>query len=93
MRRVDTHLKKVWPVVMEEWKNGFATENSGKNPIALVTRDCSECETRVRVGVLITALSPNRPPGERAFCATCNKVTFSPVMEVRGLVAENDENE
>lgn len=85
LRNVDEHLKGVWTTVMEDWKMGLVTTDSKKRSIALVTRDCTECDTRVRMGVLINPISPGRPAGERAYCATCKKVTVSPILEVRGL--------
>ena len=92
MRKVDIHLKKVWPLVMEDWKNGMVTPESENHAIALVTRDCAECDTRVRVGAVISPLSPKRPPGNRAYCATCKKVTISPIREIRGLLVVDDED-
>lgn len=91
MHKVDSHMKRIWASVMKDWQKGLVTADSTKGTIALVTRDCTECETRVRVGVLISPLSPKRPVGERAYCAKCNKVTLSPVVEVRGLVVEDDD--
>ena len=94
MRNVDMHLKKVWPLIMKDWQESFKGEHSGDKAIALVTRDCTECETRVRVGAIISPLSPQRPAGERAYCAECERVTISPVVEVRGLkVEDGDEDE
>lgn len=93
MRNVDLHLKKVWPRVMKDWKNGMITPKSDKRAIALVTRDCAECDTRVRVGAVISPLSPKRPPGNRAYCANCKKVTISPIREIRGLLVVEDEEE
>jgi hypothetical protein len=76
-------------LVMKDWQESFKGEHSGDKTIALVTRDCTECETRVRVGAIISPLSPQRPAGERAFCAKCQMVTLSPVVEVRGLRVED----
>lgn len=67
--------------------------DSKKGTIALVTRDCKECETRVHVGVLTSPSSPNRPAGERAYCATCKKVTLSPVVALRGLLGEDEDSD
>ncbi len=95
MREVDDHLKAVWPEVMREWQDSTKAIDPRKKGIALVTRDCDDCGTRVRVGAIMNRLSPSRPAGDRAYCARCKKVTQSPVVEVRGLVvkegAEDDE--
>jgi hypothetical protein len=82
---VDKHLKSVWPVIMHEWKESVKHLNKKERAIALITRDCSECGTRVRVGAVMNRLSPERPAGDRAFCAKCKCVTDSPIVEVRGL--------
>lgn len=93
MREVDEHLKAVWPEVMREWQDAAKDSKSAGRQIALVTRDCADCGTRVRVGAVISSLSPMRPAGDRAYCAHCRKVTDSPVIEVRGLVVEDDEKD
>ncbi len=90
LHAADEHLQSVWSQVMEEWQ--ATTRHPGRRRrVALVTRDCSECGTRVRVGALISPLSPRRPAGDRAYCASCRRVTHSPVVEVRGLVITDDE--
>lgn len=93
MSELDTHLKSVWPQIMKEWQDSTKAIDPRKKAIALVTRDCDECGTRVRVGAIMNRLSPNRPAGDRAYCACCKKVTHSPIVEVRGLVVTDTEDD
>lgn len=89
---LDEYLKSVWPQIMHEWQESTKAIDPKKKAVALVTRDCDECGTRVRVGAIMNRLSPTRPAGDRAYCASCKHVTQSPIVEVRGLVITDDED-
>lgn len=93
MSELDLHLKSVWPQIMKDWQDSTKAIDPKKKAIALVTRDCEECGTRVRVGAIMNRLSPTRPAGDRAYCACCKKVTDSPVVEVRGLAITDSEED
>lgn len=90
---VSEHLEAVWPEVMRDWQAATRDLPPGKRAVALVTRDCWDCGTRVRVGAVMHPLSPTRPAGDRAYCAACKQVTHSPVVEVRGLHITDDQTE
>jgi hypothetical protein len=85
VREVSDHLNEAWPMVLQDWQEQVKAIDPKKRAVALVTRDCAECGTRVRVGAVMNRLSPHRPSGDRAFCATCRTVTHSPIVEVEGL--------
>lgn len=90
---VDTYLSDAWPTIMQEWQESIKHVDPRKRSIALVTRTCNECGTKVRVGAIMNRLSPNRPAGDRAYCAHCKKVTDSPIVEVRGLAITDVEED
>lgn len=80
MHEVDSHMNRVWASEMQDWQKELIAADSNKGTIAFVTRDCRKCGSRVRVGVLISPSSSNRPAGERAYCATYKKLTLSTVV-------------
>lgn len=92
IEEVVSHLTATWPGLLQEWQADLKAMDRRERAVALVTRDCNECGTQVRVGAIMNPLSPNRPAGDRAYCAHCKKVTHSPVVAVHGLrITDTDE--
>ena len=90
LKSLELHLASVWPGVMAEWQATVKAASRKTRAVALVTRCCSVCETTVRVGAMLNALTPNAPAGTRAYCSTCRIVTESPISEIRGIVVRNE---
>lgn len=77
MNEIEEVMTAAWARVKGEWAQELHT-----GEVALVTRDCHACETRLRAAVVLV---DGRLVGSRAYCLMCLKVTDWTVVEVRGL--------
>ena len=89
IEEVSNHLSEAWPEILEVWKDQATRRDLNQQTVALVTHQCQRCDTQVRLGAVFDRTDTQRPPGDRAFCPKCRKVTKSPIVDIH--LVENDE--
>ena len=88
IKEVSDHLTEAWPEILQDWQNQVTGIDPKKRTVALVTRQCQDCDTQIRVGAVFNRLSTQRPTGDRAFCAECRQVTNCPIVDVHGMAID-----